>query len=51
MIVIVCKGKKIATFERFEGAKALDYITEKALFRKETVMALPNVMWMCEPIP
>ena len=51
MIIIVNLGRTIAKFESFEGYKAMDWITEKGLYRKERVYVDNNALWLCEPLP
>ena len=51
MIIIICEGRKIAKFEGYEGNKAMDWITQKGLFRKERIYAYPDTIWMCETLP
>ena len=51
MIIIVSKGHEIAKFEKWDANKAMDWITAKGLVRKDKIFALPNVIWLCEPLP
>lgn len=51
MIIIVCEGRKLAKFESWEGNKAMDWITQKGLFRKERIPTCDSTYWMCEALP
>ena len=51
MIIIVNLGSTIAKFEKFEGNKAMDWITAKGLYRKDKVYMDNNILWLCEPLP
>lgn len=50
MIIIICEGRKLAKFEGWDGNKAMDWITQKGLFRKDRIPAYPDTIWMCEKL-
>ena len=51
MIIIVNMGSTIAKFEKWEGNKAMDWITQKGLFRKDTFFMDGNTIWVTEKLP
>ena len=51
MISIVKEGRTIAKFERFEGNKAMDWITQKGLYIKHKTYVDDSVIWEVEPLP
>ena len=51
MIVIVVNGKTLATFESFEGNKAMDWITQKGLYVANRFYADGNAFWVTAKLP
>ena len=51
MLIINCEGRKIAKFEGDEGNKAMDWITQKGLYRVDSIPMFPDVIWICKPLP
>ena len=51
MIIIVNMGSTIAKFEKWEGNKAMDWITAKGLFRKNLFYMDGNAIWVTEKLP
>ena len=51
MITIICEEKQLAKFEEFESNKAMDWITQKGLFREKCLYTYPDTLWFCKPLP
>lgn len=51
MICIVHEAKTIAKFERFEGNKAMDWITQKGLFVETKFNMDGNTIWVVKNLP
>lgn len=51
MIIITNEGRKLAKFENWEGNKAMDWITQKGLYREDRLAMYPDTIWVCKPLP
>ena len=50
MIRIVHKSKTVAKFERFEGNKAMDYITYKGRYIENRMYIDDDIIWVVKDL-
>ena len=51
MIIITTTTKRLATFESFEGNKAMDWLTQKGLYVANRFYADGNAFWVVAKLP